>query len=130
MKIYLDSNSTIFLVENHPTFAARIVAAMTKWQPSEIVSTAPSRSECLVKPRRSADTAVIALFENHFSTNTTIVPIDWSAFDLGIDLRAKYSRLNTPDALHLAAAIVAGCDVFSTNDQRLRVVTEIRVEVI
>lgn len=52
------------------------------------------------------------------------------AFDFCIDLRAKYIRLKTPDALHLAAAILSGCDVFLTNDQRLSVITEIRVETI
>lgn len=47
-----------------------------------------------------------------------------------LHLRAKYTRLKTPDALHLAAAILSGSDVFLTNDPRLKVVTEIRVETI
>jgi len=46
------------------------------------------------------------------------------------DLRAKYLKLKTPDALHLAAAIESGCDAFVTNDFGLKVITEIRVEVI
>ena len=103
---------------------------MARWQPSEIVSTPLSRLECLVKPRRAADTPVIALFENHFSSNTIRAPLDWLTFDFCIDLRAKYTRLKTPDALHLAAAILTGCDVFLTNDKGLSVITEIRVETI
>jgi predicted nucleic acid-binding protein len=38
--------------------------------------------------------------------------------NLATDLRAQY-RLKTPDALHLAAAITAGCDEFWTNEHRL-----------
>ena len=130
MKIYLDSDTTIYLVENHPQFAPRVATAMSKWRPSEIVSTVLSRAECLVVPRRAVDNAAIASFENHFNTNTIVAPLEWKTFDLCIDLRAKYSRLKTPDALHLAAAILSGCDIFLTNDQRLKVVTEIHVETI
>jgi predicted nucleic acid-binding protein len=39
--------------------------------------------------------------------------------------------LKTPDAIHLAAALVSGCDVFLTNDLRLnRVDVELSVEVL
>lgn len=51
-------------------------------------------------------------------------------FERATDLRAKYLKLKTPDALHLAAAIESGCDAFVTNDFGLKVITEIRVEVI
>lgn len=42
------------------------------------------------------------------------------------DLRA-HLNLRTPDALHPAAAIVGGCDVFLTNDRALERCTDIRV---
>ncbi|MCI5218746.1 MAG: PIN domain-containing protein [Candidatus Electrothrix sp. LOE2] len=63
-----------------------------------------------------------------------IVPIDlWrkssEVFDKATELRAQYS-LKTPDAIHLAAALVSGCDVFLTNDLRLnRVSVKISIEV-
>ena len=41
-------------------------------------------------------------------------------------LRAHYN-LRTPDALHMATAIVAGCDAFLTNDAKFKRVTEMRV---
>jgi len=37
---------------------------------------------------------------------------------------------STPDALHLAAAIDAGCDEFWTNDRRLERAAAERIEVI
>lgn len=56
--------------------------------------------------------------------------MDSSVFDLATDRRARYG-LKTADALHLAAAILSGCEEFWTNDSRfanaaanrLRVVT-------
>ncbi|WP_091334734.1 PIN domain-containing protein [Allochromatium warmingii] len=39
-------------------------------------------------------------------------------FEHATELRAQH-RLATPDALHLAAAIDAGCEEFWTNDRRL-----------
>lgn len=44
-------------------------------------------------------------------------------------LRAKYS-LKTIDAIHLATAIVAGCDAFLTNDHIFRRVSELRILVL
>jgi predicted nucleic acid-binding protein len=44
-------------------------------------------------------------------------------------LRADLN-LKTPDALHLAAAIEAGCDRVLTNDNRLSKCTDIPVEVL
>ena len=45
------------------------------------------------------------------------------------ELRAHY-RFKTPDAIHLAAAIVSDCSLFLTHDYRLRRCTEIAIEVI
>ena len=39
-------------------------------------------------------------------------------FDMATKLRAD-SSLKTPDALHLATAILAGCSQFWTNDKKL-----------
>jgi predicted nucleic acid-binding protein len=58
-----------------------------------------------------------------------VIPLDRPVIDLATNLRARYS-FKTPDAIHLAAAIVNGCDVFLTNDYRLDKCTEVTVEVI
>lgn len=39
-------------------------------------------------------------------------------FDLATELRARH-RIKTPDALHLAASVLAGCSEFWTHDARL-----------
>ena len=46
-------------------------------------------------------------------------------------LRAEYSSLRTPDALHLASAIEAGAKFFITTDKRLpRKVGKLKIEVL
>nr|WP_052166388.1 PIN domain-containing protein [Methylobacter tundripaludum] len=52
-----------------------------------------------------------------------------AVFDLASVLSAE-SNLKTPDALHLAAAIQAGCDEFCTNDKQLVKVATQRIKVI
>jgi predicted nucleic acid-binding protein len=43
---------------------------------------------------------------------------DREIFDLATQIRAKHGT-KTPDALHLAVAVVAQCEEFWTNDHRL-----------
>lgn len=49
--------------------------------------------------------------------------------DHATDIRAHYG-FKTPDAIHLAAAVVSGCDVFLTNDHRLDRFSDLAVEVV
>ena len=130
MKLYLDSCIAIYIVERHPTFATPSALGLAKWQPDEIAATDLTRLECLVLPRRNLNSPLITLFEDFFAQETIRILFDWNIYDLTIDLRAKYSKLKTPDAIHLAAAIRHGCDLFLTNDPDLKMVTEIRVETI
>lgn len=54
--------------------------------------------------------------------NVSELPIEWMAPDKTIAqkaglLRQHYSGLKTPDAIHVATAIIARADCFITNDQ-------------
>jgi predicted nucleic acid-binding protein len=43
--------------------------------------------------------------------------VDYEVADIAVTLRAKY-RLKTPDALHLATAVLWGADRFHTNNRK------------
>jgi len=45
---------------------------------------------------------------------------------IGAEFRAKYG-LRTPDAIHIATAVVQDADIFFTADKRIKKVEEIRV---
>lgn len=131
MKIYLDSVVVIYLVERHPQFGRAAATAVNRLAPTGLVGTELTRMECLILPRRLSDAAREADFDRFFSQKYLPFPsVDAPVFHLATDLRAKYVRVKTPDALHLSSAILNGCDCFVTNDAALSVVTEIRVEII
>jgi predicted nucleic acid-binding protein len=56
-------------------------------------------------------------FDRFFSI-CTLIDMNRDVFDMATKLRAD-SSLKTPDALHLATAILAGCSQFWTNDKKL-----------
>jgi predicted nucleic acid-binding protein len=58
-----------------------------------------------------------------------LLPVDRETAEIGAVLRAKH-RLRTPDALQVAAALNAGCEVFLTNDKRLQRLDGLRVLVL
>ena len=129
MRLYLDTVIVIYDVESHPDFAplvrARLGSGLNEFLVSEV-----TRMECLVHPMRLGDTARVRAFEAYFHHLCEFVPINRPVAEQAAILRAKYQSLKTPDALHLAAAIIANCDAFLTNDHRLDRITEMKVEVL
>lgn len=73
---------------------------------------------------------LLAAFDSYFShIITEVIPLSRQVIDRATELRARY-RFKTPDAIHLEAAIIGGCDMFLSNDHRLSKCNEICVEVI
>jgi uncharacterized protein len=126
-RVYLDSVAVIYLVEQVAPYHTQIDARLNVTGVQPVVSDL-TRTECLVKPIRTGDTNLRQLFEAFFA-RVAVVGFPPSVFDRAAEIRAHYP-FKTPDALHLAAAIEAGCDVFVTNDQQLKQFTGIAVEVI
>ena len=129
MRIYLDSAPLIYLVENiapyASTLATRLAAPGTTQMCSEL-----SRLECRVKPIRDGEAALLIAFDSYFAgIISEVIPLTRPVVDLATELRARYG-FKTPDAIHLAAAITGGCDLFLTNDYSLDKCAEITVEVV
>jgi predicted nucleic acid-binding protein len=86
--------------------------------------------ESLVLPIRKGDSAKQSEYEDFFLRRVSdMASLTRTVFDRAIAILAGFG-FKTPDALHLAAAFVGGCDVFLTNDHQLRQYTGITVEVI
>lgn len=89
-----------------------------------------SRLECRIKPIRNQDAPTLARFDHFFSAvNVTMLQLTTAAVDLATEIRAKHN-FRTTDALHLASAVLAGCDLFLTNDRRLARFTDVPVEIV
>lgn len=130
MRLYLDAVVIIYAVERMEPWAKLVAARMTGAQVASVTSEL-SCMECTVRPLRLGQQDVAARFEAFFAGGVSeLLPVSRKVLERAAALRAQHRFLRTPDAIHLAAAIAGGCDVFLTNDHRLDRFTEIAVEVL
>jgi predicted nucleic acid-binding protein len=131
-RAYLDACVAIYYVERSPEYFSRIEAALFPAAGESVLSVISdlTRLECRVLPLRTGDQSLLSRYDAFFALGEVgRAELDRSVFDLATALRAAHN-LKTPDALHLAAAIRAGCAEFWTNDRRLEQAAEGRLKVV
>ena len=129
MRLYLDTAPVIYTVERVPTFSEWVDVRLSA---PDIVLMASdlTRLECRVKPLRDGNTGLLKEYEIFFERAVAeIVALSRGVIDRATEIRAQYG-FRTPDAIHLAVAVTARCDVFLTNDRRLDRFGDIAIEVI
>ena len=132
MLIYCDSVILIYYLDATGSFHIRarnrlmaLCAAGDQIAISDL-----TRLECRVRPVRLGDVIGLARYDNFFTLpDVCRVPLTTAVFDRATNVRALYGY-KTADAIHLAAAVEAACDVFLTNDTRLSGFPDLRVEVL
>ena len=132
MLIYCDSAIIIYFYEHTGPFNVRATQRLTSLRAAgdHIAVSDLVRLECRVKPIRLGNSAALAIFDGFFAMpDIQLVPITTAVFDRATLIRAHH-KFSSPDSLHLAAAVEAGCDAFLTNDTRLAAFTDIPVEVL
>jgi predicted nucleic acid-binding protein len=132
VRVYLDSCVVIYLVEKCEPWWSRIQSLLLppNGPLPEVVYSDLTRMECRIGPMSRANSVALAEYDRFFATpHYQKLPISTAVFDLAADLRAQH-RIKTPDALHLATAIQAGCSEFWSNDQRLATATGHRIRLI
>lgn len=129
MRVYLDSAPIIYLVEDILPYTSALVSRLSAPNVIQVCSEL-SRLECRVKPIRDGEEALLAAFDSYFREIVNeVLPLSRQALERATLLRARYG-FRTPDAIHLAAAIDSGCDLFLTNDSQLARCQEITVEAV
>ncbi len=130
--IYLDSCIVIYLIEGNFSRRQRIVEYLLHSDSgsNQIGFSDLTRLECLVHPVRERNVHLRSAYETFFDgPYCQYIPLTSEVFEKATELRTRY-RVKTPDAIHLAAALISECDIFLTNDLRLkRVDIGISVEV-
>lgn len=127
MRVYLDAAPLIYLVEDVAPFAALLETRLAAPDTIQVCSEL-CRLECRLKPLCDGEVALLTAFDSYFADIIAeIIPLSRQVIDQATELRARYG-FKTPDAIHLAAAISSGCDLFLTNDHRLDRCMEIAVE--
>lgn len=98
-------------------WAGRIAQALEAQSSARLVVTDLVRMECRVGPLKTQEPGLLRRFDEFFAAVGSL-PLTTAVFDRAAELRAHHN-IRTPDAIHLAAALIHGCDEFWTNDDRL-----------
>ena len=131
--VYIDTQVLIYTVERHPSFSPVLA---TLWQAAQdrrlhVATSDLTLMEVLVSPLRRGDSALQQRYESVlFNPDTRLVPITQSVLRRAAGLRASTPTLRTPDAIHAASAIDAGCTLFLTNDVDFRRVMGLPVTIL
>lgn len=130
--IYADTNVIIRLMEGDAAARGPIEARLLPLRGSGrfLLTSQLSRLECRTKPLRVGDKALLSLYDAFFvGIEVDVLPLTVAVVDKATELRASLN-VKTPDALHLATAIVAGATAFLTGDKGLARCTAIAVEIL
>lgn len=117
--VYLDANSIVYTVEQHPVYGPLL---QPLWQAAvartiEVVTSELTLMETLVGPLKSGNTALAQAYELALlGTDMRLLPITRATLREAAQLRAT-TKLRTPDAIHAATLRQSGCVLFVTNDR-------------
>lgn len=122
--VYVETPAVIYTIEAHPKYAPLL---RPLWQAAQartvqVVTSELTLLETLVHPLRNGDSALQAAYERLLlsTPEVTLLPVGLDVLREAARLRASIPGLRTPDALHAATALLAGCALFLTNDAGFR----------
>lgn len=131
--IGLDTSTFIYFVEHNPRYVSLVREIFRRIDGGQLTgrSSIITLTEALTVPKRIGDATLergyrLMLFE---SRNLQLLDVNANIADSAADLRAQHN-LRTPDAIQIATALAAGCEVFLTNDRDLRRVDALRILVL
>ena len=120
-RIFLDTNFFIYLIEGTGSCATRAEYLLRAFsaRSDEVLASVMTLGEVLVIPLRRADFTMAQRYRRIFRAGRiTLLPFLESSAEAFARIRID-KKIKAPDAIHLATAGTAGCDLFLTNDERL-----------
>lgn len=119
-RIFWDTNLYIYLLKGDGPLHARVLALREAMldRGDELLTSALTLGEILVKPLEHGDEALAARYEDAIVGSSSILDFDVHAAKAYASLRSDRS-IHAPDAVQLACAAANSVDVFITNDERL-----------
>ena len=129
-KIYFDTTPLIYYLDSFQPYAQKVrtFIAESLSQKSSFLTSTIVNTEYLAIPFREQDYEKVMEFERFkVILNLAVIAVDNSVSTQAARIRAKHKGIKGMDSIHLATAIINGCDVFLTNDKQLKQVDEINV---
>lgn len=134
VRIYLDTNIFIYLVEGHPGKSECLTQLNQKFEEGLLipVSSTLTLAECVVKPLKEANKILEQQYLSVFANwgKLEILSISDSLLMEAVRIRAKFG-LGLLDAIHAASAVAAGCQTILSSDrmfQRFKDLSVINLE--
>ena len=129
-RVYLDTNIFIYALNGFPAYAPTLVELFDCIE-SGGISAATSEltlAELLIVPFRhgNADEEKRCRMILRPRPYLPLLPVSIEILEAMARLRAAQPSMRTPDAIHAATAQLAKCDVFLTNDHRLKAISGLR----
>jgi predicted nucleic acid-binding protein len=126
----LDTPPFIYFIEEHPKYLSivrPVFSAITDGTLTGVTS-ALALLETLVRPFRVGNAPLAVKYEAFLtrSHGLRFEEITGAILRAAAQLRATHN-IKTPDAIHLATALVANCPVYLTNDRDLPLIPGIRI---
>lgn len=128
-RVFLDTTPLIYFLDDDPHFGdkTRLILEEILSSERDVVSSVITCTEYLVYPYRTDNRQKIdAFFEFIGDCGVDLYGIDVDIARRAAEIRAEYRDFKAMDALQLAAAVHADCDVFLTNDKQLRQFRELK----
>lgn len=116
-QIYVDANTVNYAVERIEPYRTLLepIWQLAQQQQISLVTSELTWLETLVKPLRDNNTQLETLFRAFLAAQEmTLIPATLPLWEQAARLRGL--GLKTPDALHAATGLAAGCSLFVTND--------------
>jgi predicted nucleic acid-binding protein len=123
MKIYLDTNFFIEFIESDNEILRVFYQAAGLQYDVELITSELTLLETLTGAIRDADQNEIAAYEtwlNETNEILRVVPISREVLRKAADVRVTTGN-KTPDAIHVATAVLSECDALVSSDRGLRV---------
>ena len=119
-RIFWDTNLFVYLLEGNGESTDRVLSLRRRMieRKDELVTSALTVGEILVKPMEAGDTGLVHSYEQAIAATATVVPFDRATATPFAAIRRDRS-IRPPDAIQLACAAAARVDMFITNDDRL-----------
>lgn len=121
-RIAIDTAPLIYFFERHPVHFVQVEPVIAAIDAAELRGCASTLAllETLVGPIQSGNAALADIYRRALTSapNLDLIPVDDKVAELAATIRAQH-RFKTPDAIHLATAVIGGADAFLTNDAQV-----------
>lgn len=128
--VFLDTAPLIYFIEGHSDYQDVLLKLFDLNEKGDFFFIASSITllEVLVKPLREDKHDIGRQYRNILTQSPGIEVFDItpSTSEIAAGFRAKYN-IRTPDSIQLATSIEGGANYFLTNDNRLKLISELNV---